>query len=189
MGPGTVNGRGGFLAAIFVVMFGVVLGGGPVRASSTVHGLPGSKALSSVLAKASDALDEVRVELPEDVSPRDLLMLALNVYYEARGEGISGKAAVAHVTINRVKDGRWPPSLPEVIMQPGQFSWTKNPPKIEDWEQLKASVMIAARALSGTLKDRTGGALYFHAARLGEPDWAQGLTRLAQIGAHTFYSD
>src|SRR3546814_19382036 len=72
-------------------------------------------------------------------------------------------------------------------MQPSQFSWTRKPPKIEDWEALKASVVVAARAMSGNLRDRTGGALYFHAARLGSPKWAQGLTRLAQIGAHTFY--
>lgn len=184
-----MNRSGGYLAAIFVIFLGVVLGDGPVRASSTVTGLPGSKALSSMLAKASDALDEIRVEVPEDVPPRDVLLLALNVYYEARGEGITGKAAVAHVTLNRVKDGRWPPSLSAVIMQPGQFSWTRNPPKIEDWDALKASVVVAAKAMSGKLKDRTGGALYFHAARLGEPEWAQGLTRLSQIGSHTFYAD
>lgn len=160
-----------------------------MRASSTVTGLPGSKALSSVLAKASDALDQTTVRVPEDVSLRDVLMLALNVYYEARGEGIVGKAAVAHVTLNRVKDGRWPPSLSAVIMQPGQFSWTRNPPKIEDWEALKASVVVATKAMTGKIQDRTGGALYFHAARLGEPDWVQGLTKLARIGAHTFYAD
>lgn len=182
-------GRGGFIAAIFLIAFGAVLGGGPVRASSTVTGLPGSKALSSVMAKASDALDQTSVDLPPHISLRDVLLLALNVYYEARGEGISGKSAVAHVTLNRLKDDRFPRSLSAVIMQPGQFSWTRNPPKIEDWEALKASVVVAAKAMSGKLKDRTGGALYFHAARLGDPDWAQGLTKLAQIGSHTFYAD
>lgn len=33
-----------------------------------------------------------------------LLCLALNVYFEARGEPIIGQYAVAHVTLNRVKE-------------------------------------------------------------------------------------
>lgn len=184
-----MNRSGGYFAAIFLIAIGLLLGGGPVRASSTVTGLPGGKALSSVMAKASDAFEQTSVDIPPHISERDLLLLALNVYYEARGEGISGKAAVAHVTLNRLKDDRFPRSLSAVIMQPGQFSWTRNPPKIEDWEALKASVVVAAKAMSGKLQDRTGGALYFHAARLGHPEWAQGLTRLAQIGSHTFYAD
>jgi len=152
-------------------------------------GYPGSQALKSVMAKAWDALDLEAVALPDEVSERDVVLLALNIYYEARGEGISGKAAVAFVTLNRLKDGRFPPTLAEVILQPKQFSWTRRPPEIQDWEALRASLMIAAKALTGALRDRTGGALYFHAARLGEPEWTRGLTRIAQIGAHTFYSD
>lgn len=181
-------GRNGIVALILMVLIGVA-GGGVAHATSTAAGIPGSVALSSALAKAADALDEIDVEIPDSVPVRDVLLLGLNVYYEARGEGITGKAAVAHVTLNRLRDGRWPSSLAGVIMQPGQFSWTRKPPRIEDWEALKASVMVAAKAVSGTLRDRTGGALYFHAARLGEPDWTRGLTRIARIGAHTFYGD
>lgn len=182
-------GRGGSLATVLLLFLGVWTEAGPVWASSTVTGHPSTRAISSVLAKASDALDQTAVDIPDDVPVRDVLLLALNIYYEARGEGVSGKAAVAHVTLNRMKDGRWPETVYGVIMQPGQFSWTRNPPKIEDWEALRASVVVAAKALSGDLRDRTGGALYFHAARLGDPDWTRGLTRLARIGAHTFYAD
>ncbi len=184
-------GRGGFIAAtILLIVFGVLADVAPVRASSTVAGpYYDTKVLSAELVKASDALDQIAIDLPDDVSVRDVLLLALNIYYEARGEGVSGKAAVAHVTLNRMKDGRWPGTLTGVIFQPGQFSWTRKPGKIEDPEALKASVMVAAKALMGTLRDRTGGALYFHGARLGDPDWTQGLTRVAQIGAHTFYAD
>ena len=164
-------------------------GGGAVHATSTVTGYPGSQALRSVMADAWEVLDVAGVSLPDEVSQRDVVLLALNIYYEARGEGLSGKAAVAHVTLNRLKDGRFPRTLAEVIMQPGQFSWTRNPPKIEDGEALRAALMVAAKALTGVLRDRTGGALYFHAARLGEPEWTRGLTRIARIGAHTFYAD
>lgn len=170
-------------------MIGAIGGGGAVHATSTVTGYPGSQALNSAMADAWDVLDLASAALPDDVSERDIVLLALNIYYEARGEGISGKAAVAHVTLNRLKDGRFPRTLTEVIMQPGQFSWTRKPPKIEDLEALRASVMVATKALTGVLRDRTGGALYFHAARLGEPEWTRGLTRIARIGAHTFYAD
>lgn len=171
------------------MLIGAVGGAGVAHATSTVTGYPASKALNSVMAAAWDALDLDSVTLPDDVSERDIVLLALNIYYEARGEGISGKAAVASVTLNRLRDGRFPATLAEVILQPKQFSWTRRPPEIQDWEALRASLVIAAKALTGALRDRTGGALYFHAARLGEPEWTRGLTRIAQIGAHTFYVD
>ncbi len=181
-------GRSNIIAVFLSLVMVLFAAGDSARASSTA-GFPGSGALSALLAKASDTMRQAKIDVPKEVSERDVLMLALNVYYEARGEGVSGKAAVAHVTLNRLKDDRWPKTLSEVILQPGQFSWTRQPPKIEDSEALKASIMVATKALNGTLRDRTGGALYFHAARLGEPDWTQRLTRIAQIGSHTFYSD
>lgn len=184
-----MSGRSGILAAVLLILVGVAGGAGPVHASSTVADFAGAKALSALMGEASDALEETSVEVPEDVSERDVLLLGLNVYYEARGEGLSGKAAVAHVTLNRLKDDRWPSTIEGVILQPGQFSWTRKPSKIVDWDALRASVMVAAKALGGVLRDRTGGALYFHAARLGEPGWTRGLNRIAQIGAHTFYVD
>jgi spore germination cell wall hydrolase CwlJ-like protein len=38
-----------------------------------------------------------------DLSERELECLIANVYFEARGEDALGQAAVAHVTLNRVK--------------------------------------------------------------------------------------
>lgn len=172
-----------------MVFLGIAVAATPASATTAGVALPGHKALSRVLASASEALDETAIRLPADVSVYDVLLLALNVYYEARGEGTSGKAAVANVTLNRVRDGRWPETISGVILQPGQFSWTRRPPQIEDWDALKASVVVAAKALTGSLRDRTGGALYFHAASLGSPEWTQGLTLVARIGSHTFYSD
>lgn len=182
-------GRSGVFAAILLILVGVLTGAGTAHATSAVAGYPGGRALASAMAQAHEALAQSDIEVPDGISERDVLLLALNVYYEARGEGLAGKAAVANVTLNRLGDRRWPSTLAEVILQPGQFSWTRKPPRIEDREALRASVMVAAKALSGVLRDRTGGALYFHAARLGEPDWTRGLTRIARIGAHTFYAD
>ena len=47
----------------------------------------------------------------------DLVCLAENIYFEARAESISGKAAVANVTRNRVADKRWPKTYCQVVQQ------------------------------------------------------------------------
>jgi N-acetylmuramoyl-L-alanine amidase len=47
------------------------------------------------------------------------------IYHEARGESTLGQTAVAVVTINRAKSGKYPSNLCDVIYQQGQYSWTK----------------------------------------------------------------
>ena len=53
--------------------------------------------------------------------------LATNIYWEARNQSIQGMYAVADVTLNRVKDKRWPSTVCEVVKQRRkgvcQFSW------------------------------------------------------------------
>ena len=51
------------------------------------------------------------------VTSRDEDCLARNIYYEAGGESEEGKVAVAIVTINRVKDGRFDRSICGVVNQ------------------------------------------------------------------------
>ena len=46
-----------------------------------------------------------------------LVCLALNIYHEARGEGMMGKYAVAHVVMNRVEHERFPDTVCDVITQ------------------------------------------------------------------------
>ena len=43
--------------------------------------------------------------------------LAQNIYWEARNQSIQGMYAVADVTLNRVKDKRWPSTVCEVVKQ------------------------------------------------------------------------
>lgn len=47
------------------------------------------------------------------------------IYHEARGESTSGQLAVAIVTINRAKSGKYPTNLCKVIYQKGQYTWTR----------------------------------------------------------------
>ena len=52
-----------------------------------------------------------------DYSPKDVDCLAHNIYYEAGNEPEEGKVAVAMVTINRVRDGRFGKSICSVVDQ------------------------------------------------------------------------
>jgi spore germination cell wall hydrolase CwlJ-like protein len=54
----------------------------------------------------------------------EVTCLAENIYFEARAESYSGKAAVGNVTRNRVLDSRWPDSYCAVVQQgPVRESW------------------------------------------------------------------
>ena len=116
--------------------------------------------------------------------------LALNIYHEARGEPIMGQIAVAHVTLNRVADKRWPNNICDVVYQRKQFSWThmvKNhkPKKGDHWNIAKS---IAKDVIDGVDEDNTDGAVYYHADYVN-PVWNRKLTITTKIGAHIFYKD
>lgn len=126
------------------------------------------------------------------VSPAQFTCLALNVYWESRGESPAGQAAVAHVTLNRVGAPSFPNTICGVVMQTGsegacQFVWwcssRRRPTDPAAWRRAQD---IALRALAGS-PDPTGGALYFH--RVDEhPTFAVG--RYAgdvRIGDHLFF--
>ena len=61
------------------------------------------------------------------VNPTQAVCLADNVYFEARNQGTAGWSAVISVTLNRVKDKRFPNTVCEVVKQgPTRESWKKN---------------------------------------------------------------
>jgi hypothetical protein len=120
---------------------------------------------------------------------QDLLTLARNIYFEARGENLKGQIAVAFVTLNRVKSTYWPDSIDEVVYQPYQFSWTLHPTSIVDFEAFKKAARVGLLSLSGHLTDPTGGADHYYAPELVEtPRWAHRLTKLAEIDGHVFFT-
>ena len=57
---------------------------------------------------------------------QQMMCLAENIYFEARAEGVEGKAAVANVTRNRVNSELFPNSYCAVVQQgPVRESWNK----------------------------------------------------------------
>lgn len=114
--------------------------------------------------------------------------LAEAIIFEARGEPDVGKAAVAHVILNRMKDSRWPNKIVDVIKQPHQFSYLKDKhkqskPTADDWDTARK---IAYDTIFGYINSPVGDATHYHAARV-KPKWAKKLEPVAKIGQHIFY--
>jgi len=78
------------------------------------------------------AWDELNSNQVDTAYHPAVMCLAENIYFEARAESVSGKAAVANVTKNRVLDSRWPSTYCEVVQQgPKRESWkTKQDPNL-----------------------------------------------------------
>lgn len=113
--------------------------------------------------------------------------LAKNIYFEARGESTQGKLAVAKVTLNRVKSGKFPTTICAVVYQPYQFSWTTNPrPQVKYDKQWQESIHLAKYAITTNIPElKHFEALYFHNNHV-RPHWKH--KQIAKIGNHVFYN-
>lgn len=115
--------------------------------------------------------------------------LAGAVYFEARGEPLSGQLAVAQVVINRADSARFPSSYCGVVFQRAQFSFVRNGemPRIRKnskaWQRAKA---IARIAHEGLWESEARDALYFH-AKYVSPSWSRKKVARATINQHIFY--
>ena len=135
-------------------------------------------------------------ERPTQADPAaEIACLALNIYFEARGEPDQGKFAVGHVVLNRVASGRFPDTICGVIQQGGevrryrcQFSWwcdgrSDKPRHKRDWD---LSNEIALNVYWGLSVDPTDGALWYHADYVS-PAWRKDFEAGPKIGRHLFY--
>lgn len=120
-------------------------------------------------------------------SARDLECLAEALYFEARGEGRKGQAAVAEVILNRVDSRRFPSTICGVVNQRAQFSYTIGGKKpIRNRKAYARVHAVAKAALEGGPRNLTGGATYFHTPSV-RPKWASRFQRTVRIGQHIFY--
>lgn len=124
--------------------------------------------------------------------------LAEAMYYEARGEGISGEEAIAEVVFNRVHSSGFPATICGVVYEGSnlkhacQFSFTCNgelnrSKNARAWAQAK---FLAAKIMMGTLPlaDTTDDATSYHAVDV-QPGWAGQMQETARIGNHIFYRE
>jgi spore germination cell wall hydrolase CwlJ-like protein len=132
-----------------------------------------------------------------DIERSELNCLALNIYFEARGEPLQGMLAVGHVVMNRVASPRFPRRVCGVVKQGGfkqrhrcQFSWwcdgqSDRPRNRRAW---KEAIFAAKLIRRGMTADPTRGALWYHADYVA-PIWSQDFDRSSRlrIGRHIFY--
>ena len=143
-----------------------------------------------------------------NIPDRSSECLALNMYHEARGQGIAGELAVSAVVLNRVNDKRYPNTICEVVEQgPTRASWQN--PKVRypiknrcqfSWfcdgksdtprnkKIYNRMYSLAEGILNNEISflDITGGATHYHADYVS-PAWAKTKTKTVEIQDHIFY--
>lgn len=150
----------------------------------------------------------------DEESP-DFICLVENIYFESKGESMRGKIAVGIVTLNRLKDPKYPKTICEVVKQgPVRESWsTKSNVSLSSSERIYIpikhrcqfswwcdgykerirydenwidSVKAAKSALTGKYDDLVLNATHYHAIHVS-PEWTNRLKFIVQIDNHRFY--
>ncbi len=145
----------------------------------------------------------------------ELKCMADNIFFEARTQIGKGQRAVAHVTLNRVRDKGFPNTVCGVVKQGRhyrsgnpvknrcQFSWycdgksdkiylvrTKGKYKGRTnsnvFNAYSYAVSESISAMLGWSKDPTYGATFYYAHKLVYPHWAKKFKQLIIIQEHTF---
>ncbi len=163
-----------------------------VSAPVVTHAIAPATPESTLGQEPDEAVRRSLGELVSDYSSSDTPdaetdCLARAVYWESKGEPLSGQLTVAEVIINRAHSGRFASTVCGVVRQAGQFSFVRRgvipaaPQGSRDWRIAVAISQIAMQNLADGAAPR---ALFFHARRVN-PGWR--LTRVATVGNHVFY--
>ena len=123
-----------------------------------------------------------------EAGSHELDCLATGIYFESKGEPLSGQLAVGKVIANRTQSGgRFPGTYCGVLFQRGQFSFVHGhslPAVNHENRQWQTAVAIAKIVDQDLKESPVGNALFFH-ARYVAPGWHA--KRVASIGNHVFY--
>ena len=151
------------------------------------------KVTATIADNGDDALSAASLaDLVDTQDVRDSLSneercLAGAVYFESKGESLTGQLAVARVILARANSGRFPSTLCGVVFQKSQFSFVRGagmPPIRTGSKGWQEAVAISKIALNDSWKSPVEGALFFHARHV-TPGW--NLTRIGSIDNHIFY--
>tara|TARA_R110002020_G_scaffold43870_4_gene126964 strand:- start:2028 stop:2459 length:432 start_codon:yes stop_codon:yes gene_type:complete len=131
-----------------------------------------------------------------------LTCLALNVYHESKNQSLIGQIAVAQVTMNRVRDERYPDNVCDVVKQGLTYKWNPSIPirnkcqfswycdgksdKPRDEHAWDKAMLVAHGVYYGNLDDFVEGATHYHAHYV-LPSWASSKTYITRIDDHIFY--
>lgn len=127
-------------------------------------------------------------------SKKELMCLAQNIFFEARGADIDEKIRVANVTINRVNSDKFPSTVCENVFSPYQFSWTHekhdlkstiNSNKLE-YKAWQESLNVAKAQLGHRLPDLTNGSMFYHTHKI-KPQWSKKMNNTVSSKWHQYY--
>ncbi len=150
-------------------------------------------AVPAAVEPTTTAEDEEFDTLAEAVAAQDnaaadeaLECLAGAIYFESKGEPLTGQLAVAEVIINRAKSGRFPTDVCAVVKQRGQFSFVRGGqiPAINIGKAYRTAIAVAKVALADAWNSPAQKALYFNTA---DRRPAGRVIKVASIGNHVFY--
>jgi spore germination cell wall hydrolase CwlJ-like protein len=153
--------------------------------------LQSAKKISQPPADYRRGLEVIKTRQSVDYVKLDVFCLAKNIFHEAGVEDQLGKYAVAQVTLNRMKNPKYPKTVCEVVMDPFQFSWANDRkirwtrPKGSSWYEsvkIAENVLIKGYRVKGLEK-----ANYYHADYVN-PRWKKPEAKIAKVGTHIFYA-
>jgi hypothetical protein len=115
-----------------------------------------------------------------------------NVYFEAGVEGTQGRLAVAMVTLERVKDPRYPNNICDVVYENKQFSWywdgkPDRPQNMKAYEEIRMLVGAILDA-DAAFVDPTYDSTHYHANYV-KPYWKDYMVYKATVETHIFYRE
>lgn len=141
----------------------------------------GSSSSSAGVATSASAASAVTPTVP-GVSQSDINLMTHMVYGEARGEPFVGQVAIAAVILNRMRDSRFPHSIPAILYSPGAFD------ALNDGQfnlQPNAEALKAVMdAIHGD--DPTHGAVYYFNPATATSKWIWSRPQIITIGHHIF---
>lgn len=150
-------------------------------------------AAQTAVQTSAEIEDEEFETLAQAVAAQDsaaadeaLQCLAGAIYFESKGEPLTGQLAVAEVIINRAKSGRFPADVCDVVKQRGQFSFVRGGqiPAINKGTSYRTAIAVAKVALADAWNSPAEKALYFNTA---DRRPAGRVIKVASIGNHVFY--
>lgn len=133
----------------------------------------------------------------------DVHCLALNLYFEARGESAQGQHAVAEVVLYRLMASKYPNTICDVVREGRYYAWNPDFPirhkcQFSWWCDGKSDKPVDGRAFTVALDISTRVltdpdyepvmeyALFYHTLAV-DPYWVDSVEFVETIGEHSFY--
>lgn len=164
---------------------------------------PTAEPATAIAAPTGDPIivDDITGKMSQ-LNPEDVMCMSMNIYFEARGESLAGKIAVANVIMNRLETREYPDRICSVIRQDQQFSWYRRggaarvvlydrqgtviEQNLEAWAE---SQMVAVMVMTGKVQDLSQGATHFYNPAKSKPAWRHRYEVVARIGNHVFLNN